>query len=305
MSLPLEDAYRPGSPVSDFSDDTDSDTSLPDTSYLASRLSIPTSLAPLKRHQALLKEANSIEKMFAEKDGKVRAASECEAVFESEKKRLSELQLSLQEASQNYEEIKKQVEDEPLGLQALPKSLIDSLRVSEKQAMIASELFRAQRQTVAREERVYLHAQHEANVAEASVERFADIVGDLRKVSEMEVAKRTKQVKKIKRKEVVSAKRLEKRQRDRVKVSAGAYTNAIHTLDPHAQHVSDELTLLPFFRIITPGVQQEAEGEQRLGRGPERNGTSAPQDVSQTNHSNEQGNQREQEVHGGGPSGGT
>ena len=132
---------------------------------------------------------------------------------------MGELHASLEETNSNYMEVKKHVEDEPLGVQALPKSLVDALRVSEKQAMIAGELYRAQRQTVTREERVYLHAQHEANVAEASVAKFADIVDDLRKVSEIEVVKRTKQVKRNKRNEVVSAKRLENRQRDRVKVS--------------------------------------------------------------------------------------
>eukprot|EP00520_Triparma_pacifica_P008880 CAMPEP_0118648866 /NCGR_PEP_ID=MMETSP0785-20121206/9393_1 /TAXON_ID=91992 /ORGANISM="Bolidomonas pacifica, Strain CCMP 1866" /LENGTH=1682 /DNA_ID=CAMNT_0006541105 /DNA_START=151 /DNA_END=5195 /DNA_ORIENTATION=+ len=213
----MEELDRPPSPVSDFSDDTDDDTSLPDEDYLASRLSISSSLLPWKRHQQLLAEANSIEKMFSEKDGKVRAAMECEAVFESEKKRLGELKISQEEASSKFDLIRKQVEDEPLGLHALPKDLVDALRVSEKQAMIASELLRAQNKTVAREERVYLHAQHEANVAEASVEKFADIVGDLRKVSEMEVAKRKKQVERNKKNEVVSAKRLENRQRDRVK----------------------------------------------------------------------------------------
>ena len=65
---------RPASPLSDFSDDTDSDSSLPAKGYLTSRLSIPTSLAPGKKHQRLLAEANSIEKLFAEKDVKVRGS---------------------------------------------------------------------------------------------------------------------------------------------------------------------------------------------------------------------------------------
>ena len=215
MASESED-LRPASPLSDFSDETESDSSLPDEDYLISRLNISSLVAPGKEHQRLLTEASSIEKMFSDKDKKLRVAMECEAVFESEKKRMNELQAALDEANSNHLSMKQQIEDEPLGIQALPKSLVDAYRASEKQAMVANELYRAQWQSVAKEEKVYLHAQHEANAAEASVEKYADIVTDLRKVSQMEVEKRRERVQKNRRNEVIAAKRLENRQRKRV-----------------------------------------------------------------------------------------
>ena len=213
---------------------------------------------------------------------------------------MGELHASLEETNSKYMELNKQVEDESLGLQALPKSLVNALRVSEKQAMIAGELYRAQRQTVTREERVYLHAQHEANVAEASVAKFADIVDDLRKVSEMEVVKRTKPVKRNKKNEVVSAKRLENRQRDRIKVSCSFLRTYGNYCVLHESLLTDTL-LTPFICHCQIGIQQETPGKKGLCHDTNEDGPCSTQNILPAYYDDEHGHEREQEVYGRGP----
>ena len=95
--------FPPEDPPSDFSDSTDDDEDAPDEAYLTSRLSIPSSLPPHKRHQRLLAVSNQVEKSLAMMTQKKRAASECEAVFESEKARLKDLMISHEEIVAEYE----------------------------------------------------------------------------------------------------------------------------------------------------------------------------------------------------------
>ena len=93
----------PEDPPSDFSDSTDSDEDTPDESYLTSRLNIPPTLPPHKKHQRLLAVSNQVEKSFAVMAQKKRAASECEAVFESEKARLKDIRGSHRVVLEEYE----------------------------------------------------------------------------------------------------------------------------------------------------------------------------------------------------------
>ena len=104
-------------------------------------------------------------------------------------------------------------------MNALPASMVKAYRDAEKEVAISSELVKAQNITCSRESAIYLHSQHEANTAESEMEQYADIIGDLRKIAEIEVAKKRKNARKGEKKEVDAAKRLEERQRQKVSPS--------------------------------------------------------------------------------------
>ena len=92
---------------------------------------------------------------------------------------------------------------------------------AQKRAFVTSGDSANQAETASREQKVYNHAQHAANLAEASCGTYDDIMFDLNKLNEFEVGRKRTAALVSKKTERRAVRKLEKRQEDRAREYKG------------------------------------------------------------------------------------
>ena len=228
------------SPPSPFSSDTDSDVAPPPAAYLIKRLNLQ-SLHPTKQHAALLAAANTIAKNAASCAAKVIVAGEAQAVADEEKVRLLELTLEFDNLSFAYDEIKASYDDYPLGRKGMPEALTTAHDMALRDRDAAGSVKATQEGNTRREEKIAIHAAHEAAKAEAMVARNSDIMEDLARVNESERREKRLRAKKATKSENEAARTLESRQRKKaaefeVKVSEATALQQTQTSVARTNH---------------------------------------------------------------------